>query len=398
MTDRNRDAAVTEAKPLLNPQVIILTVSGGYRAFDTEKRIMHRLNPAAALVLELADGARTESQVVETLEPLIGRDKAQKTRQWITGAFEQGLLVDAEAAVPAPTLDAAAISSIATEMRWADDVQSAYLLQKHATEMDGDDPDQWYRLGELAHIVGDRDTARHAYENYQRSHPEDAEIRHILIALQGESPPARAPDECIDQIYGRFAAFYETNMCDDLKYRAPDHLAAAFGPWLKNATSLNAADLGCGTGLFGAKLKPHCRNLVGVDLSAAMLAKAQERKIYDELTCAELTGWLANQSDERFDLLSCCDTLIYFGDLKEVIAAAISRLRPGGKFGFTLEKSDKVPFRLGDSGRFRHHRSHIQAAAKLAGAEDVRITEKVLRREYGEDVVGLVTVLSKPVR
>jgi len=283
-------------------------------------------------------------------------------------------------------------------LRWSDDVHSAFLLQKYAAELDPDDPNQWYRLGELAHIVGDRNLAREAYETYFESHPDDAEVAHILIALKGEPLPPRASDACIDQIYARFAEFYESNMCDELAYRAPEHLATAFGPWLKEATDLFTVDLGCGTGLFGRKLRPHCRRLIGVDLSPAMLEKAAKPGVYDELTDAELTQWLITYSGEPFDLITCCDTLIYFGDLTNVLKAAFARLRPGGKMGFTLEKSAEAPFRLGDSGRYRHHRSHIQAAAKAAGAKVERIVEKVLRREYGENVEGLVTILVKPQR
>jgi len=274
-------------------------------------------------------------------------------------------------------------------------VETAFLLQRRAAEMTPTDASLWYQLAELAHIMGDRETARTAYETYAKSHPEDAEVRHILIALRGEPLPPRADDQCIEQIYHKFAEFYESNMCHDLLYKAPDHLAAALKPWLSPDPTLNAVDLGCGTGLLGAKLRRGCSHLTGVDLSAAMLEKAANRGIYDKLIRSELTTWLRNGESETFDLITCCDTLIYFGDLSDVIAAAVARLRPGGIMGFTLEKTERPPLVLGDSGRFRHHRSHVGEAAKAAGAKVIRISEKVLRREYGEDVIGLVAVLRK---
>lgn len=385
-------------KPCISPSVLILTMQGGYGAFDVRTKTMHRLNPTAALIVELADGGRTVNEIVETIAPIIGREKAVRSTRWIERSFEQKLLVETAGSSEhqADKLDAGTISDLAAELRWADDVHTAFLLQKHAAELDPSDPYQWYRLGELAHIVGERSLACEAYETYFASHPEDAEVGHILIALKDEELPPRASDACIDQIYSRFAEFYESNMCDELAYRAPEHLAAAFGKWMKDAKGLYAVDLGCGTGLFGRKLRPHCQRLLGVDLSPAMLEKAGQTGVYDELESAELTDWLAGYSGEPLDLITCCDTLIYFGDLTKVLSAAMARLRPGGKMGFTLEKSDKAPFRLGDSGRFRHHRSHVQAAAKTAGAHVERISEKVLRREYGEDVIGLVTVLARP--
>lgn len=395
MADKPKSLTDDPTKLRTSPSVVVLASKRGYRAFEIENRKMYALNPAAAIVLELADGSRSKADLIETLVPLVGRDKADRCRAWIDSAIEMHLLID-HASHPASTApDVKTLTDIASEFRWNDDVETAYLLQRQAVEMDPDDPEQWYRLAELAHIVGDRETARSAYEHYAQHHPEDAEVRHILIALRGEALPARASDDCIEQIYRKFADFYESNMCDDLLYRAPDHLAAALAPWLKATKSLEAVDLGCGTGLFGTKLRPSCHRLVGVDLSAAMLEKAGDRNVYDELECAEITTWLNARSGESFDLITCCDTLIYFGDLTEVISAAVARLRPGGVLGFTLEKTEHAPLELADSGRFRHHRSHVGAAAKAAGANVIRIDEKVLRREYGDDVIGLVSVLQK---
>ena len=74
----------------------------------------------------------------------------------------------------------------------------------------------WYRLGELAHIVGRRDDARAAYERYFERHPDDAEVEHLLIALRDAAPPARMSDHAVLQLYARFAEFYDENMTGDL--------------------------------------------------------------------------------------------------------------------------------------------------------------------------------------
>jgi len=395
MAEKSKIVRTDTPKLRTSPSVVLLESKRGFRAFEVDHRKIYALNPAAVIVLELADGTRTKSELIETIIPLVGREKADRCSAWIDSAIDMRLLIEHSGRQPSTGPDARALAEIADEMRWNDDVETAYLLQRRAAEMDSGDPEQWYRLAELAHIMGDRETARTAYERYAEHHPEDAEVRHILIALRGEAFPARASDDCIEQIYRKFAEFYESNMCDDLLYRAPDHLAAALGPWLKGTRTLDTVDLGCGTGLFGTRLRPWCRRLVGVDLSPAMLEKASERNVYDELTCAEITSWLSEQEGESFDLITCCDTLIYFGDLTEVISVAVARLKPGGVLGFTLEKTERQPLELADSGRFRHHRSHVGAAARAAGANVIRIDEKVLRREYGDDVVGLVSVLQK---
>ena len=114
--------------------------------------------------------------------------------------------------------------------------------------------------------------SRTAYERYHASFPDDAEVEHLLIALREDAPPPRASDRCIEQLYEHFASFYDQNMCGDLDYRAPELLLACMAEALGSRRDLIALDAGCGTGLFGEQLKPLARRLVGMDLSAAMIA------------------------------------------------------------------------------------------------------------------------------
>src|SRR6266513_1946319 len=51
---------------------------------------------------------------------------------------------------------------------------------------------------------------------------------------------------------------------------------------------------------------------------------------------AELVSCLRS-SPEAFDVVASSDTLVYFGDLREVLAAARTSLRPRGRLLFTLE-------------------------------------------------------------
>ena len=46
--------------------------------------------------------------------------------------------------------------------------------------------------------------------------------------------------------------------------------------------------------------------------------------------------------------------------------AAANRLEPDGLLAFTLERCDRGLFRLGDSGRFSHHRGYVRGAAEAA--------------------------------
>ena len=78
-----------------------------------------------------------------------------------------------------------------------------------------------------------------------------------------------------------------------LSYRAPALVAAMLeDSGVEASKSLDVLDAGCGTGLCGPLMAPYARRLVGVDLSAGMLAQAKEKNVYDELFKVELTAYL----------------------------------------------------------------------------------------------------------
>lgn len=169
-----------------------------------------------------------------------------------------------------------------------------------------------------------------------------------------------------------------------------------------SASTLDVLDVGCGTGLGAALLKPHARRLVGVDLSPKMLAKAGALALYDELATAELTAYLGACSAE-FDLLFAADTLVYFGRLDEVFANAFAALRPGGCLAFTVERlpdatdSGATPgFVLTATGRYQQSESYLREALASAGFSAAHIIETQLRMEQEAPVIGLVVVAAKP--
>jgi predicted TPR repeat methyltransferase len=322
------------------------------------------------------------------LAPAATGDSIQR---WLDETTANGLLTEPaesedERPVAAGELDAPCLAELASRLRDEGKTQAAFLCQQRAAELC---PDATYlrHLGELAHIVGKRETARDAYERYLLIEPADAEIRHILTSLRDETPPPRVPNECIKQLYQRFSAFYESNMCEELGYEGPQHLLETIRRSLDGRTDLAVLELGCGTGLAGQMLRPFASRLIGVDLSADMLAKAEARNIYDLLVAAELTEWL-HAAEETFDLIVACDTFIYFGDLRQVIGPAHERLNPGGIIAFSVEQAESPPFRLTDSGRYEHHFQHIRDAAETFQMRIASHREAFLRMEYGKEVLG----------
>lgn len=383
------------ANPKIHPAILLSPVDNGYVAYDPASDKLHQLNPMAALLAELSDGARSVEDVENLVRPLLPPDGVDAVKRWFDEGAKSGLLVSSDTALGAHReFTGAELYALAKRLKEYGNVQPAYLCTKRAVELNPADWDAWYDLGDLCQSVGRREEAREAYQKYFDTHPEDAEIEHLLIALRDEAPPARASDRTIQQIYKDFAWNYETRMREDLEYKGPERIADAVRAVMPEPSNLKILDLGCGSGLSGITLKPWARELTGVDLSPEMLEIARKREIYDRLEVGEITQWL-KASAEPFEMIVSCDVIIYFGDLHELVALAKSRLVPGGHFVFSMERGQTYPFRITDTGRYEHHPDHVRDAAAAAGLHVANLEEAFLRMEYGAVVTGLFAVLRK---
>ena len=87
------------------------------------------------------------------------------------------------------------------------------------------------------------------------------------------------------------------------------------------------------------------------------------------------------------------DTLVYFGDLKGVIAAFAGALRPNGLLVFTLEHaagdSADAGYRLELHGRYSHAQPYVEQLLASSGLQS-KIIQAELRMEAGAPVRGLV--------
>lgn len=386
----------TRHPPAVAPDVLLTPVADGYVAYSTAIDRLYHLNPIAALIAELCNGQRSVKTIQSLVAPLLPEDRQSEVVHWIAKAIQDGLLINSTEATSSPSaLDADQLTELASRLREHGKTQTAFLCQQQAATLDPADPRKWKALGEMAHILGRRTDSRYAYERLLEIEPDDAEIQHLLVALRDEAPPERVPDECIRQLYARFSSFYEKQMLKELYYEGPKRLLKAIRKVMGDRPISSVLELGCGTGLFGKLMKPHARRLVGVDLSPEMADIASKRDLYDQLEVAEITRWL-DDCRETFDLIVACDTLIYFGDLRQVIGLAAKRLRPGGAVAFSVEQAESAPFRLTDSGRYEHHSDHLRQVAESCGLNIACFREAFMRMEYGEEVIGLFVVMVLP--
>jgi predicted TPR repeat methyltransferase len=381
--------------PVINPDVGLSPVAGGYLAYDSAADRLHELNAMGALLAELCDGSRSVEAIRALAGPLMPEGKTAEVDRWIDEGIEAGLLVWGDGAAVRPReLTADELTGLADKLCRNGFAESGFLCLKRVTELTPENSDTWHALGFAAQAVGRRDEARDAFTKYLEARPEDASIRLILTALRDEAPPPRAPDECILQIFNDFSSHYDSKMRDNLSYQAPERLQELIRAEMGEASGLAILDIGCGTGLSGVGLKERAACLVGIDLSPEMIDVAQERGIYDQLEIAEITEWL-DQTEGQFDLIVACDCLVYFGDLQLVVVSAAQRLKPGGCFAFTTERGEKYPFHLADSGRYTHHPDHVREVAASVGLVVGRLDEGFLRTERGVEVTGLLALLRK---
>jgi predicted TPR repeat methyltransferase len=256
------------------------------------------------------------------------------------------------------------------------------------------------RLLALAHYtLGETDEAVRVFDEWLAEEPNHPIALHMRAACSGEGVPDRASDGFVEQTFDSFAASFDAKLAK-LHYRAPELVTAMLiGADVEASKRFDILDVGCGTGLCGPLLAPQARRLVGVDLSAGMLAQARARGVYDEIVKAELTTYLRGCT-ETFDAIVSADTLVYFGALQDVASAAAEALRADGRFVFTVEAlpdDESAPYSLAHHGRYRHARRYLEDVLAGAGLR-TEIVSDVLRFESGEPVEGFVVRATKDLR
>jgi predicted TPR repeat methyltransferase len=154
--------------------------------------------------------------------------------------------------------------------------------------------------------------------------------------------------------------------------------------------------------------------------------QASERHVYDELLEGDIAEALSAYSGDgksekgAIGFILAADVFVYIGDLREIFAASIAALSPGGLFAFTVERLDDVAesarlleanpvseapvsqedydkgWKLRFTGRFAHSRPYIVGLAEEYGFEVLVHENIVPRRDNGVDIQGHLVVLQKP--
>ena len=251
----------------------------------------------------------------------------------------------------------------------------------------------WFALGEIREKLGDLDAAAQAFRMSLVADPDDAQGAAARLALIGRADsPDALPHAYVARLFDDYAPRFDAHLTENLGYRAPALIADALSAVAPHRRFASSLDLGCGTGLMAAPLRERVDRLAGVDLSAAMIAKARERQLYDRLVVGDALAMLGREPPGAFDLIVAADSLVYVGDLAPLFGAVGCALTANGLLAFSVETCEGDGFKLEPTMRFAHSGSYIEATAREAGLGPLLIQPASTRREAGANAPGLICV------
>jgi predicted TPR repeat methyltransferase len=239
---------------------------------------------------------------------------------------------------------------------------------------------------------------REAEEHYRKVlelQPDNEIAKFMLHSIRGEETPDAAPVEHVRSIFDQCAENFETILVEKLEYKTPELLFTLVHPYLTDKMTI--LDLGCGTGLGAQLYRPFAESLTGVDVSAKMLEKAVEKKIYNRLEIFDILQEWAFPT--KFDLIYSSDVFVYFGNLEAIIQSASSYIVAGGKLAFSVEKlkDNTKSYQLNPSGRYAHSRKYIQEVLERHELKIIEMRKADIRNQSGNPVEGLLIVAIKKI-
>ena len=283
------------------------------------------------------------------------------------------------------------------------DLTAAVELMEQALEVASAWAAGWFRLGEYRERAAIREGAADAYRRALQLDPEDIFGVRLKLALLGdEEIPDQPPSRYVESLFDAYAERFDTALVEKLDYSVPAKLAGLVAE--KDPFRL-AVDLGCGTGLLGAEIRSLVDRLEGFDLSANMLAKAEQKDLYDYLGQSDLS--LGGQEaglfgtglpHHRADLVTAADVLMYLGSLETVFPLVVDLLAPGGYFAFSVEDAGEAEgFVLRDTLRYAHTEAYIIGLLRRYGLQGLETRRTDIRLDRGKPVRGMLFLSRKPL-
>ena len=249
-----------------------------------------------------------------------------------------------------------------------------------------------------------------ALDLYQRSlelEPGNAMARHGAAALSGASAAVLDVDY-IRELFDGYSGSFDASLAS-LGYRVPEILTSLIlRSWdalgLSNSSGLNVLDLGAGTGLACSAMRTRAPTLVatviGVDLSANMLRRAEALGCYNQTHVDEAGVFLAEYSGPPFDLIVAADVLVYIPYLEELFSNCQRSLTSNGLLAFTVElpaadeRDSMDAGKMLPTGRYSHSQRYVEQGARAAGLSVVFAEACTPRMDRGKPIEGMAFVFA----
>jgi predicted TPR repeat methyltransferase len=283
---------------------------------------------------------------------------------------------------------------------------AALLCYRKAILLKPDFVEALNNLGNVLRVQGKLDKSLACFQQVIKIEPENGMANHSIAVLSG-SNPERAPSEYIEKIFNAHADKFDSHLLEDLQYETPEKLV----DFIRQSSelplqNLDILDLGCGTGLVGLVIAPYARQMVGVDLSAKMLEKAQARNLYQRLERADLLTMMQGEMASSYDLIIAADVFVYLGKLDTIFNEAIRLLRPGGIFAFSVKAMEELPreeneqdnpmeYRLNETGRYAHSSAYLSRLAVASDFKSHQMIRAHTRLEKGQSVQAWLVLCVK---
>ncbi|MBO6562239.1 MAG: methyltransferase [Nisaea sp.] len=263
--------------------------------------------------------------------------------------------------------------------------------------------DATFILGQFLDLAGRAGEAIRLYRATLCLAPDDPMGVRRDLARHGVAPVRQAYSSAyVKRVFDGYAKNFDAHLTERLKYSGPEELrrlglASGILPDARKVEHI--IDIGCGTGLSGAAVRPHCAELTGIDISPEMLGIAGEKKIYDRLVEGEAVAALERE-DTLYDAAIAADVSSYIGDLEPFFRKVGAKLQPGGGLLMTaheLTGTDEDGIGIGLDGAHSHSLDYLETAARTAGLTLLDARRGSMREEGGVPLSTLFLAFTKPV-
>lgn len=255
-------------------------------------------------------------------------------------------------------------------------------------------------LGDGLLELGEPDQAVAAYRTALEVDPSDRlGVRTRMARIGAVRAEEAMTDAYIQTLFDNYAPIYEEHLVQMLGYRGPDALVETLAAYAGGEAALqfpNAVDIGCGTGLVGARIRGFCGHLAGSDIAAGMVELARAKNVYDELLVLDAAQHLASLAPGSIDLVTAGDCLNYIADLAPVFAAAGQALRPGGLFVMTVQVSEAEDVVFGSDMRYAQSLAYLDRSGQAGGLARLAFNPTMLRNEGGSPIPAAIALYGRP--